>query len=81
MSKITSAPDRWVTFSMMQRNRLSVTFLNELTGMRNYPEQAREKADKGLFFWTIAREFPTLDWPTTKLRFLPLLFPEALRGC
>ena len=34
MSKITSAPDRWVTFSMMQRNRLSVTFLNELTGLK-----------------------------------------------
>ena len=24
--------------------------------IRNYPEQAREKADKGLFYWTIARE-------------------------
>ena len=36
--------------------------------IRNYPEQAREKTDKGLFFWTIAREsYVGLAYNKTKI--------------
>jgi hypothetical protein len=48
--------------------------------IRNYPEQAREKADKGLFFWTIAREsYVGLAYNKKKIPLL--LFPKALKGC
>jgi iron(III) transport system substrate-binding protein len=47
--------------------------------MRNYPEQAREKADKGLFFWTIAREsYVGLAYNKTKIP--PAAVPRSFEG-
>ena len=47
--------------------------------IRNYPEQAREKADKGLFFWTIARE-SYVGLAYNKKKIPPAAVPKGFEG-
>jgi iron(III) transport system substrate-binding protein len=47
--------------------------------IRNYPEQAREKADQGLFFWTIARE-SYVGLAYNKKKIPPAAVPKGFDG-
>ncbi|MBI4529677.1 MAG: extracellular solute-binding protein [Deltaproteobacteria bacterium] len=47
--------------------------------IRNYPPEAREKADKGLFFWTIARE-SYVGFGYNKNRIPPDAVPKGFEG-
>jgi ABC-type Fe3+ transport system substrate-binding protein len=47
--------------------------------IRNYPEPAREEADKGLFFWTIARE-SYVGLAYNKKKIPPAAVPKGFEG-
>ena len=47
--------------------------------IRNYPDQVREKADKGLFFWTIARE-SYVGLAYNKIKIPPAAVPKGFEG-
>lgn len=47
--------------------------------LRSYPQEAREKADKGLSFWTIARE-SYLGFAYNKTKIPPAAVPKSFEG-
>ena len=48
--------------------------------LRNYPEEARERAGKELFYWITARE-PTSALPITRAKLPPARWRKILMAC